>query len=231
MVQSCMVMRGERAHIAGGVGTRMCIRALRHGAAAVINACGGQRRLRTCHGHAQRHRDPCGGRHILPQQVLAHVRSRALLSGWRAQIAAQTVRLVRRGFSSAHRRPAGRHSIPAPGMAARYSMALQCHGRAACVLPVCRWARGIIRAVHGPWWPAAALSARTSGLGRTPRVPPTALRIWAVVSYVMLCYRLCYVMSCHVMVKGPDEIVPTFDTLGALMPPYRLAMRSPLHQR
>ena len=28
-------------------------------------------------------------------------------------------------------------------------------------------------------------------------------------------------------VKGPDEKVPTFRTLGALMAPYRIAMRSP----
>ena len=30
--------------------------------------------------------------------------------------------------------------------------------------------------------------------------------------------------------KGPDGELPTFDTLGALMHPYRLAMRSPLYQ-
>ena len=32
------------------------------------------------------------------------------------------------------------------------------------------------------------------------------------------------------VVKGPDENVPTFRTLGALMAPYRLAMRPPLYQ-
>ena len=30
--------------------------------------------------------------------------------------------------------------------------------------------------------------------------------------------------------KGPALKVPTFRTLGALMAPYRIAMRSPLHQ-
>ena len=31
-------------------------------------------------------------------------------------------------------------------------------------------------------------------------------------------------------VKGPAQKVPIFRTLGAFMTPYRLAMRSPLHQ-
>ena len=36
--------------------------------------------------------------------------------------------------------------------------------------------------------------------------------------------------ECAPALKGPDEIVPMFRTLGALMPRYRLTMRSPLYQ-
>ena len=129
-------MRGERAHI-WRCWRAHVTRASRHGAAAVINACGGQRRLRTYLGHAQRPRDPCGGHHNSSTTSYRSTCAAAHCSPAGARRSRRRLRSsCAAGSPPRNRRPAGRYCIPAPGMAARYTMALQCHGRSlytACV--------------------------------------------------------------------------------------------------